>query len=124
MRDNNIESTKRGRNYMLANSLHTTLNLSLSVLLRSRNPLVKFELFHQKFSRGALIRHLTHFCYLHSVLNDHFKFPYWVTLSTICKKGFPLRKRPSLENYIPVFHLCFQNLTKTGVTSTEARNPS
>lgn len=63
---------------MLANSLHTTLNLSLSVLLRSRNPLVKFELFHQKFSRGALIRHLTHFRYLHSVLNDHFKFPYWV----------------------------------------------
>lgn len=65
---------------MLANSLQTTLNLSMSVLLRSRNPLVKFELFHQKFSRGALIRHLTHFRYLHRVLNDHFKFPYGVKI--------------------------------------------
>lgn len=92
---------------MLANSLHTTLNLSLSVLLRSRNPLVKFELFHQKFSRGALC-YLTHFCYLHSVLNDHFKFPYWVILSTKCKKGFPLKK-PSLENYIPI-HSVFSKL--------------
>lgn len=52
---------------VVANCLHATLDLSLSIQLRSRHPLVKLALFLQDFSR----RRLTHFFYLHRVLNHH-----------------------------------------------------
>lgn len=58
----------RGRNYMVAaDRLHATLDLSLPIHLRGRHPLVELAPFHQKLIR----RHLTHFCYLHRVLNHH-----------------------------------------------------
>lgn len=50
-----------------ADRLHATLDLSLPIHLRGRHPLVELALFHQKLSR----RHLTHFRYLHRVLNHH-----------------------------------------------------
>lgn len=63
-----IKSACERRNYMVAaDRLHATLNLSLSIHLRGWYPLVELELFHQELMR----RHLTHFRYLHRILNHH-----------------------------------------------------